>query len=193
LLGSFSQIRLLGFSGFSQTHAGHFAVAVHDGKEAGPSTIVELRNIHKTYLLGIEGVPALRGVTVSITKGEFVVILGKSGGGKTTMLNVIGTCLYCSGYDCRVPLVTVPQTGDELVFDVGLVAFQARLTSRRAVICSCAIVVLQVKLQMQSWLTSGSTTWALCSRYVVRRAHSRFRRHFQPFAVACRPSTCYPP
>jgi ABC-type phosphate/phosphonate transport system ATPase subunit len=68
-------------------------VAVHDGKESGASTIVELRNIHKTYLLGIEGVPALRGVTVSITKGEFIVILGKSGGGKTTMLNVIGVCL----------------------------------------------------------------------------------------------------
>merc|ERR1719295_36 len=53
--------------------------------------IIRLRNIHKTYLLGLEGVPALRGVSVSIERGEFIVILGKSGGGKTSMLNIIGT------------------------------------------------------------------------------------------------------
>jgi len=53
--------------------------------------IVSMRNIHKTYLLGVEGVPALRGVTATIYKGEFVCIFGTSGGGKTTMLNIIGT------------------------------------------------------------------------------------------------------
>jgi len=53
--------------------------------------VVSMRNIHKTYLLGIEGVPALRGVTATIYKGEFVCIFGTSGGGKTTMLNIIGT------------------------------------------------------------------------------------------------------
>ena len=47
--------------------------------------------MHKTYLLGLEGVQALRGVTVTIRKGEFACILGTSGGGKTTMLNLIGT------------------------------------------------------------------------------------------------------
>jgi ABC-type glutathione transport system ATPase component len=53
--------------------------------------VVTLNNIHKTYLLGVEGVPALRGVTVDIKRGEFVILLGKSGGGKTSLMNIIGT------------------------------------------------------------------------------------------------------
>ena len=42
-------------------------------------------------MLGLEGVAALRGVSFDIYSGEFIVILGSSGGGKTTLLNLIGT------------------------------------------------------------------------------------------------------
>lgn len=53
--------------------------------------VVKIRNLHKTYLLGLEGVPALRGVSLEVHRGEFLCILGKSGGGKTSLLNCIGT------------------------------------------------------------------------------------------------------
>jgi len=53
--------------------------------------VIRIENVHKTYLLGVEGVPALRGVSLSIRRGELVVIYGLSGGGKTTLLNIIGT------------------------------------------------------------------------------------------------------
>lgn len=53
--------------------------------------IIRMNNIHKTYLLGVEGVPALRGVSLSVRRGEFLCIFGTSGGGKTTMLNMMGT------------------------------------------------------------------------------------------------------
>jgi len=62
-----------------------------DDEDDGREVIVHLENIHKTYLLGVEGVPALRGVTLSIYRGEWLAIYGTSGGGKTTMLNIIGT------------------------------------------------------------------------------------------------------
>jgi putative ABC transport system ATP-binding protein len=68
-------------------HDNLFRSAVKDDTDY----IIELENIQKTYLLGIEGVPALRGVSFKVKRGEFVIIYGTSGGGKTTMLNVIGT------------------------------------------------------------------------------------------------------
>ena len=64
--------------------------------------VIVLRNIHKTYLIGIEGVPALRGVSLNVKKGEFLIIFGTSGGGKTTMLNIIGTIDTPSRGDVKI-------------------------------------------------------------------------------------------
>jgi putative ABC transport system ATP-binding protein len=56
-----------------------------------PASIVSFDNIHKTYLLGVEGVAALRGVKLEIFEGEFIVIFGPSGCGKSSLLNILGT------------------------------------------------------------------------------------------------------
>ena len=52
--------------------------------------IVQLSEVTKDYLLGKVTVPAVRGVTLSIERGEFISIAGPSGSGKTTILNMIG-------------------------------------------------------------------------------------------------------
>ncbi len=52
--------------------------------------IIIVDNIHKSYLMGKEAVPALRGVSLEIQRGEFVCLMGPSGSGKTTLLNVVG-------------------------------------------------------------------------------------------------------
>ncbi len=54
-------------------------------------SLIELSGIEKSYRMGDNVVRALRGASLSVERGEMVAIMGASGSGKSTMLNVIGT------------------------------------------------------------------------------------------------------
>ncbi len=51
---------------------------------------LELKDIRKSYFLGKEEFPVLKGINLQFELGEFVSILGESGGGKSTLMNIIG-------------------------------------------------------------------------------------------------------
>ena len=84
--------------------------------------IIELVNVHKVYRVGTELVHALRGVSLKIHENEYVAIMGSSGSGKSTMMNILG-CL------------DIPTEGEFRLsgFDVGRMSQSnlARIRSRR--------------------------------------------------------------
>jgi putative ABC transport system ATP-binding protein len=77
----------------------------------GPEPVLELDTVSKIYP-GKPPVPALRGVTLSVTAGELVAVLGPSGSGKTTLLHLAGTLDLATSGTVRVAGLDVAALGD---------------------------------------------------------------------------------
>jgi putative ABC transport system ATP-binding protein len=54
--------------------------------------IIHLENLRKSYFMGKQALPVLKGITLDISKNEYVALMGPSGSGKSTLMNILG-CL----------------------------------------------------------------------------------------------------
>ncbi|MBR2829258.1 MAG: ATP-binding cassette domain-containing protein, partial [Solobacterium sp.] len=87
---------------------------------------IEFRNVTKTYHVGEVDIRALDGVNFSVEKGEFVVIAGASGAGKSTILNILGGMDQCTDGEIEVDGVRIDEMDEKELtdyrrFDIGFV------------------------------------------------------------------------
>jgi putative ABC transport system ATP-binding protein len=89
-------------------------------EECSMVTVVEARDLKKTYMLGKVPVEALRGLNMKVEKGDFVSILGPSGSGKSTLLNLIGALDKPTSGTLLIDGVDVSKLNDNQLADLRL-------------------------------------------------------------------------
>ncbi len=82
------------------------------------NNVIEIKDVIKFYEVGTQVVKALRGVSLSIQKGEYVAIMGPSGSGKSTLMNVIGALDTPTGGDYILNGTNVSELTDEKLAEI---------------------------------------------------------------------------
>lgn len=82
------------------------------------NAVIQLDEIQKTYHTGEVDVRAVRGVSLTIQRGEFVAIMGASGSGKSTMMNIIGCLDRATGGRYQLDGVNVAQLDRDQLADL---------------------------------------------------------------------------
>jgi putative ABC transport system ATP-binding protein len=124
--------------------------------------LLETRDLIKDYVLGGETVHAVNGVSLSIERGEFVAIMGASGSGKSTFMNMIG-CLDVpsSGTLMLDGIDTKTLTSDELAeirnSKVGFVFQQFNLLARTSALDNVAVPLIYAGIGRNERLERAKT------------------------------------
>jgi putative ABC transport system ATP-binding protein len=86
--------------------------------DAGADVLIDVRELVKTYTVGTQSVPAVRGVDMQIKRGEYVAIMGTSGSGKSTLMNMLGCLDTPTSGSYRLNGVEVSTLTDDQLADI---------------------------------------------------------------------------
>lgn len=121
------------------------------GSKNSEDILLELKELYKIYIMGSVEVQALRGIDLTIDKGEFISIMGTSGSGKSTLMNIIG-CLdrptkgnyFLEGIDIK------EKSEDELSFirnqKIGFVFQSFNLIARTSAVKNVELPMIYAKM-----------------------------------------------
>ena len=110
-------------------------------------SLIDIRNLTKTYTMGDVEVQALRGVSLTIDQGELVAIMGPSGSGKSTLMNILGCLDQPSGGAYLLDGIDVGKLNDNQLAEIrnqkiGFVFQQYMLLQRRSAIANVELPML---------------------------------------------------
>jgi putative ABC transport system ATP-binding protein len=88
------------------------------GAPAPGEVLIDVRELCKTYVVGTQSVPAVRGVDLQIRRGEYVAIMGTSGSGKSTLMNMLGCLDTPTSGSYRLNGVEVSTLSDDQLADI---------------------------------------------------------------------------
>jgi putative ABC transport system ATP-binding protein len=89
-----------------------------NGGGADSDVLIAVHDLHKTYTVGTQSVPAVRGVDLAIRRGEYVAIMGTSGSGKSTLMNMLGCLDTPTSGSYRLNGVEVSTLTDDQLADI---------------------------------------------------------------------------
>src|SRR3954468_19932336 len=82
------------------------------------SSVIHLENLRKSYFMGKQALPVLKGISLDIKQNEYVALMGPSGSGKSTLMNILGCLDSPSGGQYVLNGKNVSNMGDDQLADV---------------------------------------------------------------------------
>ena len=143
--------------------------------------IARVENLSKTYVMGLVTVQALRGVSIALRGGEYIAVMGPSGGGKSTLLNILGCLDKPSGGQYVLGGEDVSQLDDDRLSEIRSARLGFVFQSYNLIQQLSVVENIEVPLYYQGMPEEESRSRAI---EFAQRVGLESRLHHKPFELS---------